>query len=267
MTLFNAIVLGILQGATEFLPVSSSGHLFLAQRLLGLQEPELAFDTMLHVGTLLAVVVFLRREIAGILDSLLRRRGPFDEESAAWGRRDVLLLVVSMIPTGVIGLLFHDAVETGITVRGVGIRYLLLTCFLLLSTLRFRHKLDPERIEVWEAFVIGVIQGAAVFPGLSRSGSTISLALLLGIGAARSAKYSFMISLPAILGAALVNLRHGISVLPPLAPSAAGFLCAMVVGYLALFFVERLVTRGRFVRFAPYTLLLAGLCFYLNWKG
>lgn len=215
MTLLNAILLGMLQGATEFLPVSSSGHLFLAQNFLGLREPELAFDTLLHLGTLVAVLFFLRREIADILGSLFRRRRVFDEDPAAWGRRDVLLLAVSMIPTGVIGLLFHDAVETGITVRGVGIRYLFLTSFLLLSTLRFRHKMDPERIEVWEAFAIGVIQGAAVFPGLSRSGSTISLALVLGIGAARSAKYSFMISLPAILGAALVNLRHGVSVLPP----------------------------------------------------
>ncbi len=266
MTLLDAIALGILQGATEFLPVSSSGHLFLAQRLLGLREPELAFDTMLHVGTLLAVVVFLRREIADIVRSLFRRSWALDVDPAAWGRRDILLLVVSMIPTGVIGLLFKDTVETGITVRGIGIRYLILTAFLVLSSLRLRHKMDPDRIEFWEAFLIGVIQGAAVFPGLSRSGSTISLALLLGIGAARSAKYSFLISMPAILGAALVNLRHGVSVLPPLLPSAAGFACAMVVGYVALWFVERLVTRGRFIRFAPYTLLLAGLCFYLNWK-
>lgn len=267
MTLLYAIVLGILQGATEFLPVSSSGHLFLAQRLLGLREPELAFDTFLHLGTLLAVVVFLRREIADILRSLFRRRRGLDDEPAAWGRRDVLLVIVSMIPTGVIGILFHDAVETGISVRGVGIRYALLTGFLLLSSLRIRHKTDPERIEVWEAFAIGLIQGAAVFPGLSRSGSTISLALVLGIGAARSARYSFMISLPAILGAALVNLHKGVSVLPPLVPSAAGFLGAMVVGYLALLVVERLVTRGRFVRFAPYTLTLALLCFYFGRNG
>ncbi len=267
MTVLYAIVLGILQGATEFLPVSSSGHLFLAQKLLGLREPELAFDTLLHVGTLLAVLVFLRREIAEILRSLFRRSRGLEEEPAAWGRRDILLLIVSMLPTGFIGLYFHDAVETGVTVRGIGIRYLLLTTFLVLSSLRFRHKMDPDRIEVWEAFVIGALQGAAVFPGLSRSGSTISLALVIGIGAARSAKYSFLISMPAILGAALVNLRHGVSVLPPLLPSAAGFVCAMIVGYVALWFVERLVTRGRFIRFAPYTLLMAGVCFYLNWKG
>ncbi|MBI5420640.1 MAG: undecaprenyl-diphosphate phosphatase, partial [Deltaproteobacteria bacterium] len=261
MSLLQAIFLGILQGATEFLPVSSSGHLLLAQRLLGIREPELAFDLLLHLGTLFAVLVFLRREIVEILGSLLRReRGG---QTGGWGRRELLLLVLSTIPTGIIGIAFHDTVETGISFRGMGVRYLLLTSFLLMSNLRFRHKWDPERIEIWEAVAIGIMQGAAIFPGLSRSGSTIVLALLLGTSPSRSAKFSFLISLPAILGAALVNVHKGISVLPGAVPSIAGFLFSMLVGYLALLVVARLVTRGRFIRFAPYTLLLSILCFYL----
>jgi undecaprenyl-diphosphatase len=111
------------------------------------------------------------------------------------------------------------------------------------------------------------MQGAAVFPGLSRSGSTISLALVLGIGASRGAKYSFFISLPAILGGALLHLHKGVSVLPRVLPSVLGFLFAFAVGYISLLFVERLVTRGRFLRFAPYTFLLAVLSFYLYGKG
>ena len=265
MTVFKAILLGILQGATEFLPVSSSGHLFLAQKMLGLTEPELAFDILLHLGTLLAVFLFLRREIFDILGSLSRRYP--DLRTGAWGRRDLLLLVVSSVPTAIIGYAFHDAVETGVTLLGVGFRYLVLTTFLLISNLRFRHKMDPDRIELWEAAVIGIMQGAAVFPGLSRSGSTISLALVLGIGASRSAKYSFFISLPAILGAALLHLHQGASVLPRVLPSVLGFLFAFAVGYISLLFVERLVTRGRFLRFAPYTFLLAVLSFYLYGKG
>lgn len=264
MSFLQAILLGILQGATEFLPVSSSGHLFLAQRLLGLKEPELAFDILLHLATLFAVLFFLRREILAILSSLFRRER---EAVDGWGRREFWLMILSTIPTGVIGLAFHDTVETGITVWGVGARYLALTCFLLISNLRFRHKWDPDRIMAWEAIAIGIIQGAAVFPGLSRSGSTITLALVLGISPYRSAKYSFLISLPAILGAVVVHLHKGISVLPGIVPSVAGFLFALVTGYLALLLVERLVTRGRFIRFAPYTFLLAALCFYLNWKG
>lgn len=263
MTLLQAIFLGILQGATEFLPVSSSGHLFLAQRLLGLREPELAFDLLLHMGTLFAVLFFLRMEILEMLSSLFR-----GERAAAngWGRREILLMILSTIPTGIIGIAFHDTVETGITVWGVGVRYLLLTSFLLMSNLRFRHKWDPDRMVAWEAVAIGILQGAAVFPGLSRSGSTITLALVLGIAPARSAKYSFLISLPAILGAALVEAHKGISVLPAIGPCVAGFLFSLLIGYLSLFLVERLVTQGRFNRFAPYTFLLAVLCFYLYFR-
>ncbi len=265
MTVFKAILLGILQGATEFLPVSSSGHLMLAQRILGITEPELAFDILLHVSTLLAILLFLRRELSDILRSLFRRDPGYS--MGVWGRRDLLLLVVSSVPTAIIGYTFHDTIETGITFWGVGTRYLLLTLFLLVSNLRFRHKLDPDRIDLWEALAIGIMQGAAVFPGLSRSGSTISLALVLGIGASRSAKYSFFISLPAIVGAALLHLHKGVSALPPVLPSVLGSLFAFVVGYIALMFVERLVLRGRFLRFAPYTLLLAAVSFYLHFKG
>ena len=265
MTVIKAILLGILQGLTEFLPVSSSGHLFLAQKFLGLTDPELAFDILLHLGTLLAVLFFLRREIADVLASSFRRESGFGQE--AWGRRDILLLIVSSVPTAVIGYAFYDTVEAGVSAAGVGIGYLITTAFLLLSTLRVRHKMDPERIDLWEALAIGIMQGAAVCPGLSRSGSTISLALILGIGASRSAKYSFFLSVPAILGAAGLQLLRGVAELPGVLPSALGFLLALLVGYLALAFVERLVTRGKFLWFAPYTFLLAVLSFYLYWKG
>ncbi|GAB4362733.1 MAG: undecaprenyl-diphosphatase UppP [Deltaproteobacteria bacterium] len=265
MTIGKAILLGILQGLTEFLPVSSSGHLVLAQRLLGIRGPELAFDLLLHLGTVLAILVFLRREIAGMLGALFRRSAPFDPPE--WGRREILLILLASIPTAAIGFTLKEHVETGVTLRGVGWAYLLLTVLLLMSNLRFRHKLDPERISALDAVAIGIAQGAAVLPGLSRSGSTISLALMLGIGASRSAKFSFLISLPAILGAALLTLYRGVSPLPGAGASAAGFLCALVSGYLVLLFVERLVTRGRFLRFAPYTLLLAALSWGLYWKG
>ena len=157
--------------------------------------------------------------------------------------------------------------EAGVGVAEVGIGYLLTTVFLLLSNLRACHKMDPERIDLWEALAIGIIQGAAVCPGLSRSGSTISLALILGIGASRSAKYSFFLSIPAILGAAGLQLLRGASELPGVLPSAIGFLLALLVGYIALTFLERLVTRGKFFWFASYTFLLAVLSFYLHWKG
>lgn len=265
MTVFKALLLGVLQGLTEFLPVSSSGHLFLAQRLLGLRGPELAFDLLLHLGTVLAILIFLRRELSEMLRSLVGREPAF--ETAAWGRREVFLIVLSSIPTAAIGLAVHDYVETAVTVREVGIGFLVLTLLLLMSNLRFHHKLEPEKIAAWEAVAIGIAQGAAVLPGLSRSGATIALALMLGIGASRSAKYSFLISLPAIFGAALLNLYWGVSVLPGAVESAVGFFAALIAGYLSLVVVERLVVRGRFLRFAPYTLALAALCLFLSWKG
>jgi undecaprenyl-diphosphatase len=266
VTFLQSIFLGLLQGATEFLPVSSSGHLLLAQRLFGIREPELAFDLLLHLGTLVAVVFFLRFEIASIVSSLFRP-DPWASPSSSWGRRDIGLVIVASIPTGIIGLAFHKTVETGLTFGGVGARYLVLTTLLLMTNLRFRHKADPDRIDWWEAAAIGVIQGMAVFPGLSRSGSTIILALLLGIAPRRAAKFSFLISLPAILGGALFTLKKGVSHLPGVASSVAGFLVALVVGYLALLLVERLVVKGRFQRFAPYTACLAALCFYLQYRG
>jgi undecaprenyl-diphosphatase len=265
VTFLQSIFLGLLQGATEFLPVSSSGHLLLAQRLFGIREPELAFDLLLHLGTLAAVFFFLRSEIASIVSSLFRR-DPW-AAAAGWGRRELWLVIVASIPTGIIGIAFHKTVETGLTFGGVGARYLVLTTLLLLTNLRFRHKADPDKIEWWEAAAIGVIQGLAVFPGLSRSGSTIILALLLGIAPRRAAKFSFLISVPAILGGALFTLKKGVSHLPGVVPSVAGFLVALVVGYLALLLVERLVVKGRFQRFAPYTACLAALCFYLQYRG
>jgi len=265
VTLLQSILLGLLQGATEFLPVSSSGHLLLAQHLFGIREPELAFDLLLHLGTLVAVLFFLRAEIASIVSSLFRR-DPWAAPSE-WGRRDIWLAVVASIPTGVIGVAFHRTVETGLSFGGVGARYLVLTVMLLLTNLRFRHKADPDRIDGWEAVAIGVIQGLAVFPGLSRSGSTIILALLLGVAPRRAAKFSFLISIPAILGGVLFTLKEGVSRLPGVAESASGFLVALVAGYLALLLVERLVVKGRFQRFAPYTACLAALCFYLQYHG
>jgi undecaprenyl-diphosphatase len=185
---------------------------------------------------------------------------------SSWGRRDLWLGILATIPTGVIGLLFKDTVEAGITFWGVGARYLVLSLALLSTGIRLFHKSDPDRIEWWEALAVGVVQGLAVFPGLSRSGSTIIFMLMLGGAPSRAAKFSFLISVPAILGASVVAMKdlaltdiYGPAVL------AAGFLVSMVTGYIALMVVERLVVKGRFYRFAPYTLALAALCFYLQY--
>ena len=266
MTTTDAVILGLVQGATEFLPVSSSAHLFLGHRLLGLEEPRLAFDLILHMGTLVAVLCFLRKEVIQILRSIFRPKPNMWSPPYDWNRRDIWLIVLSCLPTGVIGFMFHDMVESGITYWGVGTRYLVLSLALMMTGARFRFKDDPDRIEWWEALLVGVVQGFAVFPGLSRSGSTIIFMLLMGIAPLRAVKYSFMISIPAILGGVLVTVRHGVPGIHNPEPLVAGFLAAMVVGYAAMWLVERFVERGRFYYFAPYTLFLSAVCFFLHFS-
>jgi len=264
MTTIDALILGLIQGMTEFLPVSSSAHLFLGHQLLGLEEPRLAFDLVLHLGTLIAVMYFLRSEITQIVTSVFRSRLSLLAPPSDWDRRDIMLVVLSSVPTGVIGIVFHDMVESGITFWGVGTRYLILSCALLLTRVRFMHKDDPNRIGWLDALLIGVVQGLAVFPGLSRSGSTIVFMLILGIAPSRAVKYSFMISIPAILGGTLMAMRHGISEIHDPMLFVTGFLVAVVSGYIALWLVEHFVERGRFYYFAPYTLFLSVLCFSLG---
>ena len=264
MTIIDALILGLIQGVTEFLPVSSSAHLFLAHRLLGLQEPRLVFDLILHLGTLIAVIYFLRSEITQIVAALFRSRQSLWTSPSDWDRRDIMLVILSSLPTGIIGIMFHEMVESGITFKGVGIRYLILSCGLLLTRIRFMQKDDPNRIEWWEALLIGVVQGLAVFPGLSRAGSTIIFMLVIGIAPSRAVKYSFLISIPAILGGTLMAMRHGLSEIYDPMLFVTGFLVAMVSGYIALWLVEHFVIRGRFYYFAVYTLFLSTLCFGLH---
>lgn len=267
MTTAQAFLLGALQGATEFLPVSSSGHLFLAQRLLGIREPELAFDTMLHLGTLVAVLAFLRREVADLCRSLVSRRAAIGEPPL-WGRREAGLVAAATVPTVILGLAFKPYVEAGITPLGVAGRYAVLTALLLLTVHPLRTKWDPRKIYLWEALAIGSVQGLAVFPGLSRSGSTVATALLLGMQPERAVRFSFLLSLPAIAGAALLNLRgDALATLPPFLPCVAALFAAALVGYLSLLAVELLAESGRFRSFAPYTAALSVLSLWLHFRG
>jgi len=264
MTIIDALILGLIQGLTEFLPVSSSAHLFLGHRLLGLEEPRLAFDLILHLGTLIAVLYFLRAEITQMLNSMFRDRPTLLSLPTDWDSRDVMLVILSCLPTGVIGIMFHDTVESGITFWGVGTRYMILSCALLLTSVRFMQKDDPNRIEWWEALLIGVVQGLAVFPGLSRAGSTIIFMLIIGIAPLRAVKYSFLISIPVIIGATLMTMRQGVYEIHDPTLFITGFFVAMISGYMALWLVERFVVNGRFYYFAPYTLFLSAVCFCMH---
>lgn len=269
MDMWQALVLGIVQGLTEFLPISSSGHLVLFQNLFGLKEPEILFDVMLHVGTLAAVVFFYRKDLIRMFEALLRvfrdrrRTAPVFEDPDV---RLAGLIVLGSIPTAMIGLGMNRMVESLFSsVFLVGCA-LLVTGGLLWAT-RWRHAnfRDVGHMNAYHALVIGGVQGVAIIPGISRSGATISAALFMGIDKEVAARYSFLLSVPAIIGAALLTFLDA-ETTGGLHPGtlAAGFFAALVSGYLALKLLVFIVQKGRIHLFSPYCWLIGLVALWLG---
>ena len=268
MTFLEAILLGILQGLTEFLPVSSSGHLVLAQTFLGLNEPLVFFDVMLHVGTLAAVLVVYRDAIwkltTGGLSTLTDTqfwRKPASTFKASTDLKFVWLILLGSIPTGVIAVLFKTELESFFhEVRLVSVMLILTGVILQLPRLRKQEVESAddstEKLRGWHAPLIGIAQGCAITPGISRSGTTISLALFLGIPAKTAAEYSFLLSIPAILGAVVLKIRDIGETTIPFYIVGAGTLAAFIVGYVALRFLLVLLNRGKFSLFSYYCIAL-----------
>lgn len=276
-SLLQAIALGVVQGLTEFLPVSSSGHLVLAQAAFGddfdFADQAVAFDLVLHVGTLLPVLWFYRRELGNMIAascsdlSSLGRLGVPGWLRADQDRYTAFLVVVGSVPTALIGLLFKDVFERLFHSVAAVCMALLVTGALLWSTRRSGGgDRSTSELSVRTALAIGTIQGLAITPGISRSGSTIALGLLLGLDRETAARFSFLLSIPAICGAVLLVLKDGLS-FTGAAPQAlaAGFTSAMMVGYLALVMLVALVRRGGLHRFSYY-LWPAALVAFL-WLG
>jgi len=258
----QAILLGIIQGLTEFLPVSSSGHLVIFQHLFGLKEPELFFDISVHLGTLAAVIIFFWKEIRAIIIAILRFAGMYFKKEVSFSHiyEDIdtklaFLIVVGTIPTAILGLLFHkvaDLIFSSVVLVGF---MLLLTGFLLFGTRWVKKKVGEgvEHFSIKDALIIGLMQGIAIIPGISRSGSTIAVGLLLGLNRETAAKYSFLLSIPAILGAGVLGLKD-ISAYPAftLKASLIGTFTSCIVGYSALRLLVYIVKKGRIHIFAPY---------------
>ena len=250
MTIVESIILGAVQGLTEFLPVSSSGHLQIAKALLGVEiEENLAFDVTLHAATVLSTIVILWPEVKKIVTGCFSRH--FNAEQAY-----VLKLILSMIPIGIVGFAFKDyldaMLESPYILTIVG-GMLLLTAVLLAFAYYARPR-QKEEISYRDAFIIGVGQAIAAMPGLSRSGTTIATGLLLGNKKESMAQFSFLMVLAPILGEMFLNILDGevafasIGVVPML----AGFLSAFVVGCLACKFMINIVKRGKLIWFAVY---------------
>lgn len=261
--LIITIILGLIQGFAEWLPISSTAHLKIAEHFLGFQATPL-FNVFLHIGTLGVVIFYFRHDIKVVLTALVHR--DFHSEYG----RFIPLIVVATIPTGVIGVLYDLYLgDTYQTFLIIGITFIVGASLLFLSKF---GKENQTRISYREALVMGTAQGAASFPGLSRSGSTISSGLLQGVKREMVFKFSFLLSIPAIIGDLAVEAYHqrgsfsqgvGVSSVDLL----IGLVFAVLAGYLAIVLVKKLVLSKRFHYFAIYTFALGVILIALALLG
>ena len=262
MTLTAAILLGAIQGLTEFLPVSSSAHLILARAFFGWELPAefgLAFDVALHVGTLAAILAFFRAEILAMTRALPRVFSSEPDEAATLLR----LIAVGTMPVVIVALLFNDFIENVLRTPAVAAGALAFGAVLMLIAERLGPRTRTENMMRWsDAILIGCAQASALIPGMSRSGSTIAMGMFLGVRRDAAARFTFLLAIPAMIAAAAkeaLELRH-----VPLPPDSTmfmvtGVVVSAVVGYLTIKYFLRFLATNRLDVFAAYRLLLAGI--------
>lgn len=257
MHLLNAVLLGIIQGLTEFLPISSSGHLALMQRLMGFEEPALLFDTLLHLGTLIAVIIYFRGELVDIAGSIwgwIAYRRTDDKTRLA------LFLLAGTVPAAVIGSLFEGFFEDAFASPAIiGLMLLVTGAILGLSDMLSEGTVHLGGVGYKNALIIGLAQAAAIMPGLSRSGSTIAAGIWRGLKREEAATFSFLLSIPAIIGASGLQLfKNGFHALEPQI-ALAGVASAAVFGFIAIALLMRLV-RARMLRlFSVYCFIVGSI--------
>lgn len=266
MEWFEALILGIVQGLTEYLPVSSSGHLAIGATLFGMNgEENLTFTVAVHVATVLSTCVILWKEIVWLFSDLFKFK--WNE-----GTKYVVNILISMIPVAIVGFCFKDKVEaifgSGLLVVGI----CLMVTALLLAFSYYAKPRQRENISPLHAFIIGIAQALAVLPGLSRSGSTIATGLLLGNKKERLAQFSFLMVIPPILGEALLDVKDmaevGVSnAMAGLSPVAltVGFLAAFVSGCLACKWMINIVKKGKLIWFAIYCTVVGIAAIVMNY--
>jgi undecaprenyl-diphosphatase len=259
---FQAIILGFTQGFTEWLPVSSTGHLRIAERLMGLQVP-LLFDVTLHVATLLVILLFFRTDIKNILVALGRR--DFKSEDG----KLIPLIIVGIVPAALMGVVFGDALDTNfnsLLALGVG--------FIVSGVVLYVSKFSRERkdgITYVDALLIGIAQGVALIPSISRSGMTIAIALLLGISRKKAFKFSFLLLVPAVIGAEGLTLYQQRAELTlasiGLTEIIVGCAVAIFVSFVALKLLWKTLANKKFYLFAFYCWLLGAVLLALSLSG
>ncbi len=262
MNLWEAIILGLVQGLTEFLPVSSSGHLVISQVLLGVEEPGITFEVLVHFGTFFSVICIFWQDLKKVFFGFLKNEGE---------RKLLLLLLISVVPTGLMGIFlesFFESIFQSFTTVGF---MLLITggIIWLVSYLPAGNK-DVQKMNAMDAILISFAQGLAIIPGISRSGSTITAALARKLSMETAIKFSFLMSLPVILGATLLELKEVISVgfdealiFPYFVATATAFFS----GVLAIKVFIKLLKARKFYYFSCYCWLLGSLVIYLAFTG
>jgi undecaprenyl-diphosphatase len=242
VTLIEIFILAVVQGLTEWLPISSSGHLVITQKALGLNLP-LIYSVMLHLGTLIVVLTAFRKDILEIIKAVAKRDFQTQQGKLA------LFIVIGSIPTAIIGLVFHDFLESLFSnLPAVGAALLITGIILFLSEKRIGNK----KMNTTDSLLIGLAQAIAIIPGISRSGATISTALLRKIDKKTAFKYSFLLSAPAIAGATIIESKQlALGNIDPI-PLLLGTIISMIVGYFSLKLLQKIVMNEKIHLFAYY---------------
>ncbi|MBD3223968.1 MAG: undecaprenyl-diphosphate phosphatase [Caldithrix sp.] len=263
--LINAIILGVVQGLSEFLPISSSGHLVLFSNLLGFEEEGVAFEVFVHFGTLLSVLLAFRKDLFEMIKALylfgIKKDNNF-RMSFMWD----IYIIVGTIPVAIIGLTFKDPIESLFTDPLLVLVFLFITGFIMWLSKFFTDRHKP--FNYGRVLVIGLAQTAAILPGISRSGSTIFAGITMGMNRVQVAKFSFLLSIPAILGAVVIKLNDLLA-MPPSSGEIiiliAGTLSAFISGYVAIILLLDVVRRGKLQYFGYYCFMVSivGLAWYV----
>lgn len=246
MTLSQSVILGAIQGITEFFPVSSSGHLVIFQALFGLKEPQLAFDIFLHLGTIIAILIFFRKDIVSLFSS---------------DRKTGIFIVIASIPTFIIAILFKDIFEAFFSMPKLASCMLGVTGgWLILASIGQRNRAGAAKLNLFNSILIGIAQGIAIIPGISRSGATIATGMLSGLDGEKCVRFSFLLSVPAVLGAVLFKFQkigEGLTG-SEIFVFLAGGISAFVFGIAAIKVLLMAVKRKKLYIFGLYC-ILAGL--------